>query len=68
MAGFNIMPRSKESCHCLTEIGLGAMSQVGMERKDILRMLPVRSVRSIRKRRQPLPVWDAAHQSRMPKR
>lgn len=42
MAGFNITPRLKESCHCLTETGLGAMSQVGIERKDILRILPVR--------------------------
>lgn len=41
MAGFKMMPRSKESCHCRTRTGLGAMSQVGMERTDMLRMLPV---------------------------
>ena len=70
MAGFNITPRSKQSCHCLAETGLGAMSQVGIAKKDILRILPVGSVRAIRKGRQhlPLPLRNAAHQSRMLKR
>lgn len=69
MPGFNILPRSKETCHCLTRTGLGAMSQVGRARKDMLRMLPVSHVRDVRERRLPLPLLrDAAHQSRMLKR
>lgn len=48
MAGFNILPRSKESCHCRTKIGLGARSKVGTERKDILSILPENHVRAIR--------------------
>ena len=69
IAGFNTTPRSKESCHCLIRTGLGAMSQVGMEMKDILRILPVSSVRAILEGRQPLPLLrDAAYQSRMLKR
>lgn len=51
MAGFTILPRSKETCHCLTRIGLGAMSQVGTARNDILNMLPVNLVRAIREGR-----------------
>lgn len=50
MAGFIILPRSKEICHCLTKTGLGAMSQVGIERNDMLSMLPVEVVRAIRSR------------------
>ena len=65
MAGFNILPRSKETCHCRTNIGLGAMSQVGIERKDMLSILPVDDVRE---GRLCLSLRDAAHQSRMQKR
>lgn len=66
MAGFNILPRSKEIFHCLTKTGLGAISQVGTERKDILKILPVTSVRAVREEKQALPLRrHAAHQSRM---
>ena len=69
MPGFNILPRSKETCHCLTGIGFGAISQVGRARKDILRMLPVKLVRVFTERRLPLLLLrNAAHQSRMLKR
>lgn len=53
MAGFIILPRSKEICHCLARTGLGAMSKVGTERNDIPNILPVNYVRAIRK-------WGAA--------
>lgn len=47
MAGFNIFPRSKQSCHCLTRTGLGAMSQVGIVRMDMLRMLPEQNAEAV---------------------
>ena len=69
MAGFNILPRSKETCHCLTRTGLGARSQVGIERNDILSMLPVGFVRALREGGHPLPsLGIAAHRSRTLKR
>ena len=69
MAGFRILPRSKQTCHCLTKTGLGAMSQVGTERNDILSILPVDFVRASREGWHPLPsLGNAAHRSRMLRR
>lgn len=69
IAGFIILPRSKEICHCRTRTGLGAMSHDGSVRKDILRILPVSSVRAFGEGRQALPLLrNAAHRSRMLKR
>lgn len=42
MAGFSILPRSKETFHCLTGSGFGATSQVGTAKKEIPRILPAK--------------------------
>lgn len=58
IAGFIILPRLKQACHCLTKSGLGAMSHVGTEKKDRARILPASSVRAIREGREPLPASE----------
>ena len=47
MAGFIILPRSKETFHCLTGSGFGATSQVGTAKKDIPRILPVKLLETL---------------------